>query len=154
MHICASKLTINGSDNGLSPSRRQAIIWTNAVILLIGSLGTNFSKILIVMYTFSLKKMHLKMSSEKWQPSCLGLNVLTLVLVTENIFKVSGMHGGDSLHFLGCNSRVGYEMCQVLVLCTYRTSFQYKDHLSRYRDSHYKDKNLWPSQYKDVVLPV
>ena len=56
MHICASKLTINGSDNGLSPSRRQAIIWTNAIILLIGSLGTNFSKILIVMYTFSLKK--------------------------------------------------------------------------------------------------
>ena len=28
-HICVSKLTIIGSDNGLSPSRRQPIIWTN-----------------------------------------------------------------------------------------------------------------------------
>ena len=38
MHICISKLTIIGSDNGLSPGRRQAIIWTNARILLIKSL--------------------------------------------------------------------------------------------------------------------
>ena len=28
MHICVGKLTIIGSDNGLSPERRQAIIWT------------------------------------------------------------------------------------------------------------------------------
>ena len=42
-HICVSKLTNIGSDNGLSPGRRQAIIWTNAGILLIGPLGTNFS---------------------------------------------------------------------------------------------------------------
>ena len=47
MHICVNKLTIIGSDNGLSPGRRQAIIWTNAGILLIGPLGTNFSEILI-----------------------------------------------------------------------------------------------------------
>ena len=33
-----SKLTITGSDNGLSPGRRQAIIWTNDGILLIGPL--------------------------------------------------------------------------------------------------------------------
>ena len=33
MHICVSKLTIIGSDNGLSPGWRQAIIWTNAEIL-------------------------------------------------------------------------------------------------------------------------
>ena len=42
-HICVSILTIIGSDIGLSPERRQAIIWTNAGILLIGTLGTNFS---------------------------------------------------------------------------------------------------------------
>ena len=35
------KLTIIGSDNGLSPGRRQAIIWTNAGILLIEPLRTN-----------------------------------------------------------------------------------------------------------------
>ena len=34
-HICVSKLSILGSDNGLSPGRRQAIIWTNARVLLI-----------------------------------------------------------------------------------------------------------------------
>ena len=75
-HICVVKLTINGSDNGLSPGRRQAIIWTNAGILLIGPLGTSFIEILIGIQTFSFKKMHLKMSSVKWHPFCLGLNVL------------------------------------------------------------------------------
>ena len=40
-HICVIKLAIIGSDNGLSPERRQAITWTNAGILLIGPLGTN-----------------------------------------------------------------------------------------------------------------
>ena len=76
-HICVSELTIIGPDNGLSPGRRQAIIWTNAGILLIGPLGTNFNEILIEIHTFSFKKMHLKMSSAKWRPFCLGLNVLT-----------------------------------------------------------------------------
>ena len=142
MHVCVSKLTIICSDNGLAPGRRQAIILTNAGILLIGPLGTNVTEILIAIYhyddvimttlasqitsltvvysivysdadqikhqssaslafvrdrwisrtngqlrgkcfhlitsscTFSLKKMHLKMSSGKWRPFCLGLNVL------------------------------------------------------------------------------
>ena len=75
-HICVSKLTSIGSYNGLSPCRRQAIIWTNAGILLIGQLGTKFSEILIEIYTISFKKMHLKMSSGKCRPFCLGLNVL------------------------------------------------------------------------------
>ena len=79
-HISVSKLTIIGPDNGLSPDRRQAIIWTNAGIFLIGPLGTNFSEILIEIQTFSFKKMHLKMSSGKWRPSCLGLNVLRMAI--------------------------------------------------------------------------
>ena len=53
MHICVGNLTIIGSDNGLSPGRRQTIFWINAGILLIGPLGTNFSEILIAMQTFS-----------------------------------------------------------------------------------------------------
>ena len=32
-HICVSDLTSIGSDDGLSPGQRQAIIWTNAGIL-------------------------------------------------------------------------------------------------------------------------
>ena len=74
-HICVSNITIIGSDNSLSPDRRQAIILTNAGILLIGPLGTNSSEILIEIQTFSFKKMRLKMSSVKWRPFCLGLNV-------------------------------------------------------------------------------
>ena len=81
-HICVSKLTIIGSDNGLSPARRQAIIWTKAGILLIRTLGTNFSEILSEIRTFSFKKMHLKMSSAKWRPFCLGFNVLRHLLLT------------------------------------------------------------------------
>ena len=76
-HICVGKLTIIGSDDGLSPKRRQAIIWTNAGILLIGPLGTNFSEILIEIQTFSLKKIPLKMSSAKCCSFRLGFNVLS-----------------------------------------------------------------------------
>ena len=39
-HICVGKLTIIGSDNGLSPDRQQAIVWTNAGLLLIEPLET------------------------------------------------------------------------------------------------------------------
>ena len=78
-HICVSiKHTNIGWDNGLSPGRCPAIILTNAGILLIGPLGTNFSEMLIEIYTFSFKKMHLKMSSGNWWPFCLGLNELMM----------------------------------------------------------------------------
>ena len=76
-HICVGNLTIVGSDNGLSPGRRQAIIWTNAGILLIWPLWTNFSEILTEIHAFSFQKIHFKISSGKRRPFCLGLNVLT-----------------------------------------------------------------------------
>ena len=76
-HICVGKLTIISSDNGLSPGRRQAIIWINTGILLIGRLGANFSEIYIEILTFSFKKVRLKMSSTKCRPFCLGFNVLS-----------------------------------------------------------------------------
>ena len=77
-NICVGNLPIIGSDNGLAPGQYQAIIWTNAGILLIRSLGTNFSEILSKIHAFSFKKMHLKTSSAKWRPSCLSLNVFML----------------------------------------------------------------------------
>ena len=79
-HICISKLTVIGSHNGLSPGRREAIIWTNAEILFIEPLGTNFSDVLIGIITSSFKKMHLKVSSAKRRPFCLSLNVLMQTL--------------------------------------------------------------------------
>ena len=50
-YMC-QQLTTIGLDNGLSPGRRQAIIRTDAGILLIGHIGTNFSEILIEIHTF------------------------------------------------------------------------------------------------------
>ena len=67
-HICVSNLSIIVSDNGLSPGRRQAIIWTIAEILSTGPLGTNLSEILIKILTFLFKKMNLKVLSAKWRP--------------------------------------------------------------------------------------
>ena len=63
-HICVNEVTIIGSDNGLSPGRRQAIIWTNAGILLIIPIGTmKFNELLIEIHIISVKKIHLKMPS-------------------------------------------------------------------------------------------
>ena len=76
-HKCLCKPTIIVSDNGLSPGRRQAIIWTSAGILLNGPLATNVREILIGIHTFLFKKMHSKILSAKWCPFCLGLNELS-----------------------------------------------------------------------------
>ena len=46
-YIYINNLTIIGLDNDLLPEWQQAIIWNNAGISLIGSLGTNFSEIII-----------------------------------------------------------------------------------------------------------
>ena len=72
--ICVGKVTIICSDNGLSPGRRQAIIWNSPAIMLIGPLGTSY-----FIRQFSFKNMHLKMLSGKWCPFGFGLNVLKSV---------------------------------------------------------------------------
>ena len=72
-HIYVGKLTIIGSDNGLSPGRRQAITWINAGILFIRPLGTYFRDILIEIHIFSFKKIHFQMSSIKWRLCCLNV---------------------------------------------------------------------------------
>ena len=71
-HIWSINQVSIGSDNGLSPIRRQIIIWTNAGLLSIGPLGTNFTEILTKVQNFSFTKMHLKISSVKWRPFCPG----------------------------------------------------------------------------------
>ena len=135
MHICVNKLTVIASNNGLSPGQHQAIIWNNDGILLIWPLGTSFSEILIVILSFSLKKMHLKMSSGKWWPFCLSLNVLIyhkqkdicLILANWCCIYIDGLMQDCSntsalakelLQFctepLTCN--FGLEICHVLVV--------------------------------------
>ena len=91
--MCVSKFTIIGSENDLSPVRPPAIIWTNAGILLIGPLGPNFSEILIEIHKFSFKKMHLKTLLDKWQPFCLGLNELNVLMEDKDPFILPSVSG-------------------------------------------------------------
>ena len=99
-HICVSDPTSIGSDNDLSPGRRQAIIWTNAGIFLIGPLGTSFSEIVIKMQTFSLRKMRLKMSYAKRQPFCrLGLNVFYVTQTTHACQKTQSVRASAETKF-------------------------------------------------------
>ena len=81
-HICVSKLTIIGSDNGLSPGRRQAIIWTNAGRLWIRTVGTNLSEI----HTFSLKKNAFEnvvweMAAILSRPQCVNIYTIAIGFV-------------------------------------------------------------------------
>ena len=72
--ICVGNLNIIGLDNGLSPGRRQAIIWSNAGKLLIWPLGTNFGKILRTFMHF-----HSRKCIWKWRLQFnLGLGVLSM----------------------------------------------------------------------------
>ena len=79
-HIYIYYITIIGSDNGLSPGRRQAIIWTSAGILLIGPLGTNFSEILtcrnsnISIQENALENVVCEMTSILSRPQCVKLS--------------------------------------------------------------------------------
>ena len=75
-HICVRKLTIIGSDNGLSPGRRQAIIWTNDRILLMRPLGTNFSEIFIRNSNIFIHENALENVVCQMASICLGVNVL------------------------------------------------------------------------------
>ena len=45
-YLWVSKLTIIGSDNGLSPGRHQVVIKNNAKILFTRTFGTTFSEII------------------------------------------------------------------------------------------------------------
>ena len=83
VYVCVSKLTIIVADNGFLLGRRQTIIWTNVGILLIQTLKTNLSETWSKIHTFSLKKMHLKMSVQ-WQLFCLGLDML----MADNVWKI------------------------------------------------------------------
>ena len=76
-HICVDNLTIIASDNDSSLGRRQVIIWTNAGILLIRTLGTNFNDNSIDTHAFSFEKMQLNDRQRNGGNFCRGLNALT-----------------------------------------------------------------------------
>ena len=93
-----SKLAAIGSDNGLSPGRRQAIIWTKVGLLLIGLLGTNFNEISSEIIIFSFKTIRLNVSSAKWRPFCLGLNVLMVAKCSCSVGNTTGVLATTHFH--------------------------------------------------------
>ena len=107
---------------------------------MIGPLGTNFSEILFVIYKFSFKKMHLKMSSGKWRPSCLGPNVLIYIHLYVFILYSNSVYRTYTYIHKECRSvlvklhpitvyRTGFGECAVPV-------FMALDLLSGYRIQH------------------
>ena len=110
-HICVGNITSISSDNGWSPDRRQAIIWTNAGILFIRPLGTSFNEMLIEILTFLFMKMGFKVSSAKWRPFCLGLNVLKEVdLLTIPVNIVTWTPHKSSTRFDPLTSVMGFSV--------------------------------------------
>ena len=111
-YICVGNLTIIASDNGLSPGRRRAIIWTILWLLLIEPSGANFSEIVIEIHISLFKIMHLKMSSGKWRPFCLGLNELLFDHTkhfTPYVYDMINLQANGQLmwHFV-CRSLINY----------------------------------------------
>ena len=81
-HICAS-------DNGLSPVRCQAITWTNAGLLSIGLMWTDFNEIWIWILSFSFKKMHLKLSSARMAAILSRGRCVKIIITSQHLTGVS-----------------------------------------------------------------
>ena len=115
-HMWISELIINGSYNGLSPGRCQAIIWTSARILFIWPLGTNFSKMLIKFPISSFKKMPLKMMSAKYRPFCLSLNLVKPI--HHNKRGNTYLHVDVEISFMGIHhdADIGYDDCYIMTI--------------------------------------
>ena len=88
VHIVQIPQIDHGSNNGLSPFRRQTIIYTNAGLLLIRPLGTKFNEILIKIQNFLFTKMLVKISSAKWRPFCPGEDVVNIVPLNKHVYVV------------------------------------------------------------------
>ena len=102
LHICIGKLVIIGSGNALSPVQCQAITWTNADLLSFGSLGINFSKILIKIQNFSSWKCIWK--CRQWNGGSLAKGELTgqKIKQTEYILDIHFFFQlREPLNFLG-----------------------------------------------------
>ena len=144
-HICISILTIIGSDNGLAPDRCQAIIWTDAGILLIQTSGTNFSDILSKIHTFSFKKMHFKMSSAKWPAICVSLNELTHEVSAAACTRIEPGHYNNSLQMCQLFRLLSHQQAQCWLHNSCISSTEIKTHLQL---------THWPMGDLDSILKV
>ena len=109
MQICISKLTIIGSDNGLSPAQRQAIIWTIDGILLIWPLRTKFIEVLIKIHIFiaATKQLYEWFSPSVRLSVCPSVTPFWLCSYHRIIMKFSGVITSDksNVHAKGQGQR-------------------------------------------------
>ena len=94
MNICVGNLTIIGSDNGLSPGRRQAIVWTSDRILFNGPLGTKFSEILIGIHKFFIhenvfENVFCEMAAILSRPQCIKPLISYMLMVSILFTKIN-----------------------------------------------------------------
>ena len=91
-HICVSKINHHWSREWFvawsAPSHYLNQCWIIVHWNLKNKLQWNLNKIC----TFTFKKMHLKMSSVKWRPFCLGLNMLRTIIQRQQTAKYNHVH--------------------------------------------------------------
>ena len=87
-------------------------MWTNAGMLLIGTLGRNFNEILSEIHTFSFKKMYLKILFVKWRLLFLCFNVFreSIVQAPNDIYRSNHCCLTDLIHNFR-NAPVPYAQC-------------------------------------------
>ena len=90
-HICVSKLTIIGSDKGLSPRRCQAIIWTNGGLSLIGPLGTKPSEILTFIQENAFERVVCELAAILSRPQCVNVSAVLVQLPLTNLHYSGGI---------------------------------------------------------------
>ena len=100
-HICVGKLTIIGSDNDWS-GRHQAIIWTNAGILLIGPFNRNWN---IFIQENAFDYVVWKMSAIFSLPQCVNGKVIYICPVPEQCQGFPNISKLHSLRYYLCLSR-------------------------------------------------
>ena len=122
------------------PVWRQTIIWTNAAILLIEPLGTNFSQILMKIQRSSYRKRHFKMHSAKYQPFWLSLNLITYWGLNK-WWTFCRQH--FQMHFL--DSKLLYFDLSFPDFCSYRSNWQFHKSSRWWLDAKQIFYSLWPN---------
>ena len=86
-HIYVSKLSIISSDNGLSPGRRQAIIWTDTGILTLGNKRqwNHNRNLYIIIQENAFENVVREIGDHLSQPRCLNVCMLHVAFVI-NVF--------------------------------------------------------------------
>ena len=136
------------SGNGLSPVRHQAITWTNASLLSIELLGTNLSEIRIGILSFSLKKMHLKLSSAKMAAILFRGDELKYRMCRSMVTNCDNMHiafNTQHSHYSDVMSAMGSRITVISIVCsTVQVQVQIKENI--------KAPRHWPLWADDVIL--